>query len=605
MRYLRLLLMLPLLFVGKMAMAQTLAADAPGVVTDAEIFKVIYTATGKVDKFNGPDFANFQVLAGPSQSTMSSTNIVNGKVTQSYEISFTYMLQASAVGKYTISPASVVIDGKTVSSKSLTIEVVKESDAAASGSQGGGQSSQQSSSSRNQTGMGDIQLRLFLNKTNVVKGEPVIATLKLYSKAAIAGFEDVKFPSFNGFWNQEIETPQNVEFQRETFNGSIYDAALLRKWMLLPQQSGEITIDPSELVCAVQVRNTSAGGRSIFDDFFDSYETVRKRVTAPAVKVNVKNLPAGAPKSFTGGVGEFTMDVKVSPESVKSHEAASMTITISGTGNINLIDSPSVQLPPDFEVYDVKRNEKVSSGSNGTSGTKTFEYPFIPRSHGEFTLGPVEFSYYSIKSGKYVTLSSGEIPFNVERGSASDAMVVSSGADKQSVRVLGEDIRFIRTAVPVLSADAAFLVASPLMYVILVTAILVFIVLSLTLKKYMKMKADVAGVRNRKANSVARARLKNAGAYLKQNLYSAFYEELHKALEGYVSDKFRLAMTDLNKDSIGQALKDAGRSEEMVNRLIALLDACEYARYAPSAGTEAMSNHYKEAMEVISGIEKQ
>ncbi|MBQ0006552.1 MAG: protein BatD [Alistipes sp.] len=596
------LLLLPILLVGIAAMAQNLEVDAPTVVTDAEIFKVVYTATGKVDGFNNPDFSNFQVLAGPSQSTMSSTNIINGKVTQSYQVSFTFMLQASAVGKYTISPATVEIDGKTVSSRSVTIEVVKDTDAASAGSQG---QHSQSSSSKTNTGVGDIQLRLSLNKTSVVKGEPVIATLKLYSRASISGFEDVRFPSFDGFWNQEIETPQNVEFRRETLNGTIYDAALLRKWMLLPQKSGEIVIDPAELVCAVQVRNSSSAGRSIFDDFFDSYETVRKRVTTPAVQVNVKDLPSGAPKSFTGGVGSFQMNVKVTPESVKSHEAASLVVTISGTGNINLIDAPSFAFPPDFEAYDVKRSENVRAEAGGTSGTKSFEYPFIPRSHGEFAIGPVEFSYYNVKTGKYETLSSGGIPFTVEKGSTSDAMVMSSGSDKQSVRVLGEDIRFIRTAVPALNVGAAFMVASPLMLILLSAAVLIFIILSLTLKKYMKMKADVAGVRNRKANSVARARLKNAGSYLKQNLPSAFYEELHRALEGYVSDKFRLTMTDLNRDTIRQALVEAGRSEEMVTRLLALLDACDYARYAPSSQAETMENHYKEAMEVISGIEKQ
>ena len=595
------ILLLPILLVSMVTNAQNLEVDAPGVVTDAEIFKVVYTATGKVDKFNNPDFSNFQVLAGPSQSTMSSTNIINGKVTQTYQVSFTFMLQASAVGTYTISPATAEIDGKTVSSRSVSIEVVKDSDAAA-GSQG---QSSQSPSSKTNTGVGDIQLRLSLNKTSVVKGEPVIATLKLYSRAAISGFENVRFPSFNGFWNQEIEAPQNVEFKRETLNGSIYDAALLRRWMLLPQQSGEIVIDPAELVCAVQVRSSSSGGRSIFDDFFDSYETIRKRVTTPAVKVNVKDLPSGAPKSFTGGVGSFKMDVKVTPSSVKSHEAASVIVTISGTGNINLIDSPSFAFPPDFEAYDVKRDEKIHTETGGTSGTKTFEYPFIPRSHGEFTIGPVEFTYYDVKAGKYETISSGTIPFNVEQGSSSDAMVMSSGPDKQSVRVLGEDIRFIRTALPVLGIDNAFMVTSPLMYVLLAGAVLIFIILSLTLKKYMKMKADVAGVRNRKANSVAKARLKNAGSYLKQNLSSAFYEELHRALEGYVSDKFRLTMTDLNRDTIRQALENSGRSGEMVNRLMALLDACDYARYAPSSQTETMENHYKEAVEVISGIEKQ
>lgn len=584
-----------------------MTVDAPNVVTESEIFRVVYTATGRASGFTGPDFADFHVLAGPSEATMSSTQIVNGKMSHTYEISYTYMLQAKSTGTFNIPGASAVIEKETYTSKSVRIEVVKDEQSPA-GAGGGAQSQGEARSgggSRASAKVGDIQLRLTLNKSTVVKGEPVIATLKLYSKANISGFEDVRFPTFNGFWNQEIETPQNIEFRRETLDGVIYDAALLRKWMLLPQQSGEITIEPAELVCAVQVRTSSAGGNSIFDDFFDSYQTVRKRVSSVGHKVMVKPLPAGAPRSFTGGVGEFNMDVKVTPDSVKAHEAASLVLTITGSGNLNLVDAPSVVLPPDFEVYDVKRTDNISSGAGGTSGTKTFEYPFIPRSPGDFTVEPVEFTYYSVKSGKYVTLRSNPIPFKVGRGSASDATVISSGPDKQSVKVLGEDIRFIRTVPTSLGSSGVLLVSSVWMYLIPVLSLVLFFLACSLLKKYMKMKSDVAGVRNRKANSVARARLRKAGGYLKQNLNAAFYEELHKAMEGYLSDKFRLDMTDLNRETIENTLSSAGRSQEVITRLMTLLDACDFARYAPSSGAAAMTEHYNEALDIIAGIEKQ
>jgi len=586
----------------------SLRADAPNVVTESEIFRVVYTATGKTSSFTGPDFADFHVLAGPSEATMSSTQFVNGKMSHTYEISYTYMLQAKSIGTFTIPEASAVIEKKTYSSGSVRIEVVKDEQASADtggGSRSQGQSGGSRAGSQSSAKVGDIQLRLTLNKTSVVKGEPVIATLKLYSKANISGFEDVRFPTFNGFWSQEIDTPHNIEFQRETLNGVIYDAALLRKWMLLPQQSGDIAIEPAELVCAVQVRSSASGGNSIFDDFFDSYQTVRKRVSSGSQKVTVRALPSGAPKSFTGGVGEFKMDVKVIPDSVKAHEAASLMLTISGSGNLNLVDAPSVTLPPDFEVYDVKRTDNVTSGVRGTSGTKSFEYPFIPRSHGDFTIPGPEFTYYDVKSGRYVTLHSAPIPFKVGRGDASDARIISNGPDKQSVKVLGEDIRFIRTVPTSLESSGTLLVSSVWMFLIPLLLLVLFFFCCSLMKKYVKMKADVAGVRNRKANSVARARLRKAGGYLKQNLNAAFYEELHKAIEGYLSDKFRLDMTDLNRETIENTLISAGRSRELTDRLLNLLDACDFARYAPSSGTAAMTEHYNEALDVIAGIEKQ
>ena len=370
-----------------------------------------------------------------------------------------------------------------------------------------------------------------VNKKNVVKGEPVILSIKLLAKTNISGVEDIKFPTFDGFWSQEIESPTNLSFVRETYKGQIYDAALLRKYVLLPQQTGVVSIDPSEMVCLVQIRNNSPS-RSPFDDFFDNYQTLRKRIHSQKLELNVSPLPAGAPSSFTGGVGEYKMDVKLSRDTLKAHEAASLIVTITGTGNINLIEAPKIDLPPDFEAYDVKRSDKIASGTYGSTGTKTFEYPFIPRSSGSFEIAPVNYSYYSISQGKYVTITSKPLKIGVARGEESTATVIAGGVNKQSVKSLGEDIRFISTNGASLKKGESFIVVSYPFGLSIGFIALLFIAVCYILDKTNKRRRDVAGTRNRKAKKVAKARLKKAEIFLKQNLYSAFYEELHKAILG-------------------------------------------------------------------------
>lgn len=588
---------LTLLCVLTASAQNSFTADAPAVVSTDEIFRVVFTATyegGKVSDFVPPSFEGLEVLAGPVSSTSTSFQSINGQSSTTHTHSYTYTVRAVQEGKVTLGAASVKIGKETYSTEPRTIEAVKgevpDQGAAASGGQ-------------RQSAGEDLMLRMSVSKTRAVVGEPVIVTLKLYvQSSAISGFEDVRFPTFDGFWSQEIDAPQNIQFVRENYNGQVYNAALLRRYMLLPQQTGALTIDPSELVCLLQIRAESTGPRSIFDDFFSSYQTIRKRVTSEPVTVNVSALPAGAPASFTGGVGSFRLSAGFDSDSVAAHEATSLRMTITGTGNINLVEAPKVKLPADFEAYDVRKTENITTGASGSTGTLTFEYPFIPRAPGVFDIDPVEFTYYDIEAGRYRTLSSGPLRLKVGEGTRTDAAVIPSGVSKRSVESLGEDIRFISTT-PRLKKAGRMMVSSPAMLIIPTVIVLATVAVWFLLSRSIARRSDVAGTRNRKALKVARARLRNASAFLKQGLYSAFYEELHKALHGYISDKLMLPVADLTRERIGEELRSRGKDEAVIQELSDILDACEYARYAPASGSEAMEKHYEQAVKVISQIE--
>ena len=576
----------------------SLSVEAPNVVALDEAFRLVYTATGKTKEFNPPQISDFQVLAGPTTSTVSSTNIVNGQRTHTYQQSYTYILLAKGEGKFTIPPASVVIEGDTYTSKSITVEVVKGNKEAQSADSGNGVNSRERYPS---IGENDLILSMSLSKDKVVKGEPVIATLKLLVKTNISGVEDIKFPSFNGFWSQEIEAPTNIEFNREVLDGQIYNAALLRKFVIIPQQQGQLKIDPAEMVCLVNIR-VSPGGTSIFDGFFDDYRTVRKKVSTGPMTVNVKPLPSGAPASFAGGVGSFAISAKLSRDSLKTHEAASLLVTVTGNGNISLLEAPKVKFPPDMEVYDTKISEKVDKG--GLSGSKYYDFPFIPRSHGEFVIEPITYSYYDVNQGKYVTLTTDPIPVSVARGNETDAGgIVIAGPSQKDVKTLGSDIRFINIKSSGLVSKGQFMVGSGLFW-ILTALITVLAALSWAVfRKMAARRADVVGTKNRKATKMALKRLHLAGTFLKQNLYTAFYEELHKALLGFISDKLNIPVAELSRDRITDSLKAEKVDEKFVDTFIGILDACEFARYAPDAGHDAMAAHYDAAVDVISSID--
>ena len=581
--------------------AQTsIQVQTHNVVAADEHFNVtfIIEGEGKITDFNWAPGEDFQLLWGPQQGRSSSVQIINGKTTKSVQTTYSYLLRPQKPGKFTIPMATAKVKGNEITSRPVTIEVV----ASGASSQQPAQQQSQQSKPRQSAGVGDndIFLTLNLSRTNVVVGEPITATIKLWQRVNIAGFESAEFPDFDGFWSQEIEAPNNIEFTREAYEGQIYNSALLRKFVLIPQQQGSVTISPAELVCLVNVR-VSSGGNSIFDGFFDDYTTIRKKVVSKPVTVRVSPLPAGAPASFGGGVGKFSMSARISKDSLKTHEAASFIVTVSGTGNISLLDAPKVVLPPDMELYDTKVSEKIDKG--GRSGSKTYEYPFIPRSYGDFTIDPVKYSYYDIDAGKYVTLETPPISLHIAKGKdAENVGTVVSSINQKDVRSLGSDIRFINTKAPELAAKGYFFVGSALFWIIAAVLLIAAVACWAGLRKLSARRADVVGTKNRKAVKMAMKRLHLAGTFLKQNLYTAFYEELHKALLGFISDKLNFPMAELSKENIAEAMKKGGVEERHIDAFISLLDACEFARYSPSAGYDAMSAHYNAAVDVISSI---
>ena len=574
------------------------------VVAEDERFNVTFVIDGnvKVSEFSWEPGSDFQLLWGPQRGHSSSIQIINGKTTKSVQTTFSYVLRPLKAGRFSLPSARANVDGKELVSSSESIEVVSQQ--AQSRQQNPSSSSQsqtqQPKATQQRTGE-DIILTLNLSRTNVVVGEPITATIMLYTRADIAGFESAQFPDFNGFWSQEQDSPTNIEFSRATYNGQIYNAALLKKYMLIPQQTGALTISPAEIVCLVNVR-TAPSGNSIFDGFFDSVTTVRQKVVSKAVKVNVSALPKGAPESFGGGVGEFTISAKMSKDSLKTHEAASLIVTVSGKGNISLIQAPDVKLPPDMEAYDTKTSDRVDK--SGYSGSKRYEYPFIPRSWGDFVIPPVKYSYYDVKAGKYVTLQTDSIAFNVARGAdVPGAGTVISAPSQKDVKSLGTDIRYINVKNSHLSAKGVFFVGSALFWVLTALIVLLAVLCWAAFRKIAARRADVAGAKNRKATKMAMKRLRLAGTFLRQNLYTAFYEELHKALLGFMSDKLNVPVAELSKERIAEILSEGGVPASLIDSFVGLIDACEFARYSPSAGNEAMTAHYEAALDVISSVD--
>ena len=596
------------LLAALISFAQTeIKVQVHNVVAEDEQFNVTFIIEGE-DKIS--DFAwvpgdDFQLLWGPQQGRSTSVQIINGKTTKSVQTTYSYVLRPAKTGKFTIARAVAKVKGKEIYSEPAGIEVVASG--AAKSSQGASaQSSQPAQQRQPSSGVvqdDDIFLTVSLSRTNVVVGEPVTATIKLYQRVNVAGFESAVFPTFNGFWSQELEAPTNIEFTRETYEGQIYNSALLRKFILIPQHQGQVRIDPAELVCLVNVR-VSSGGASIFDGFFDDYRTVRKKVVSKPVTVNVAPLPSGAPASFGGGVGQFDISARLSKDTLKTHEAASLIVTVSGRGNVSLLEEPKVSFPPDMEVYDTKVSDKIDRG--GLSGSKQYEYPFIPRSYGDFVIEPIKYSYYDVDRKRYVTLETAPVPLIVEKGNETDAVtVVAGGIIPKDVKSLGSDIRFINTRNPGLSPKGDYFVGSASFWIILALLMVVTVVCWAVLRRFAARKADVAGTRNRKATKMALKRLQLASTFLKQNLYTAFYEELHKALLGFISDKLNIPVAELSRDRMTEALSEGNVTEKNISAFIALLDACEFARYAPDAGHDAMAAHYDAAVDVISSIDSE
>ena len=441
--FLKKLLFFGIIFLANNLLAQkvTFTAQAPRVVSVGEQFRFVYSLNTQGSNLNSGNFEGFDVLSGPSTSQSTSMQIINGKMTQSFEVYYSFILRAQKEGKFTITPGSVNVDGKEYNSNQVTIEVVKGNAPANSnnGNSGGNAIANGAVSSD------DLFLRMSVSKREVLRGEPIVATLKLYTKVNLSDLGGFKAPSFNGFWSESLRQATNLDFQRENVNGQVYNAAVIQQHVLIPERTGTLTIEPSELTAVAQVAVQRQRSRSIFDQMFGSYQNVQKVLTSPTINITVNPLPAGAPAIYNGAVGNIQLKAALDPPAAKTNEPISLKITYSGTGNLKLIPDPNIKFPSDFEVYDPKISNNYSAGASGFSGNKTYEYLLIPRHAGDFEIPAINFAFFDLEFGKCKTLSAGPFPVHGEKGEAGEVTAIDPGMYKEDVKMLGSDIHYIKT----------------------------------------------------------------------------------------------------------------------------------------------------------------
>ena len=549
-----------------------------------------------------PSISGFDVLMGPSRSQQSSTQIINGKVSSSSAITYTYILMAGKEGTYTIPAASIEVEGKKIFSNALTIKVLPPDQSAGNQQSGQGKSN---TSSRGQIAGSKISEKdLFITataaKTTVYEQEAILLTYKVYTLVNLRQLYG-KMPDLKGFHTQEIELPQQKTFSLEHYNGRNYNTTIWSQYVLFPQQTGKLEI-PSITFEGIVAQQTISDDP--FDAFFNGggYIEVKKKIVTPKVVINVKPLPA-KPDNFSGGVGEFTLSSSINAKEVKTNDAVTIKLTIKGAGNMKLISSPEVKFPEDFEVYDPKVTNNFDVSRAGLSGTQTIEYLAIPRHAGDFAIPPIEFTYFDLKSQAYKMLKTEEYRLKVAKGKGNADQVIADFTNKENVKVLGQDVRFIKLGDTKLTPKGKVFFGTIGYWLGYIIPFIVFIALVIFFRKQAAENANVAKVKTKKANKVAAKRMKLAGKLLAENKKNEFYDEVLKALWGYISDKLSIPVSQLSKDNIEAELMRYGVSDEVTKTFIDALNECEFARYAPGDENEAMDKVYATSVEAISKME--
>ncbi len=587
-------------------------AQAPKQVVVGRPFQITYTVNQRSRDLRAPEFTDFDVLSGPYTSTSSSTSFVNGKRTSSFEQTYTYMLMAQRAGTFTISPATVKVDGENVQSNGVRIEVLPEDQPQQQSSQASQSSQTRQSSSSGQSSQAsseNIFVRTIASKTKVHEQEALLITYKLYfANVDVAQLtNNTKLPEFTGFLKQDLEQGE-IQTELEHYNGRNYQTAVLYRTILYPQHSGDIAIDPAKFEAVLRVQ-TQQRARSIFDDFFGSYTNVTKMLTAPGVTIHVSGLPSGKPAGFSGGVGKFTLTPSISQTELQANEAVTIKLDISGSGNMKLIKMPAIDWPEGFEPYDPKVTNNFKTTTSGVSGTKSIEYLAIPRSAGEYTIPAVKFSYFDIDEKAYKTLSTPEYTIRVKRGAGANSdkgeeAVVVNYTQKEDIKQLGTDIRYIDTKGVDSRKSKVESINTDLIWLWYVVPLLLAIILLIVLRKQIKEASDLTRMKYKRANKVAQKRLKAAAAALKANDKEAFYAAIESAAWTYLSDRLSIPTAELNKDNIASILAQKGVSEALIKDVKDVLSTAEFARYAPTTD-HGMDDLYTATTNLINNLEDQ
>lgn len=560
----------------------------------------VATASGNVNPKNLklPDLGKFLILSGPNQST--SMQIINGSISST--ISYSYILQARNVGKAVIGPASIEIGGREYYSEPIEMTITKPN---------GNAKPQASSHGTEDVNIGDnLFLRASVDRSTVYQGEQITITYKIYSRLTITNYSINKLPTMTGFWGEDFDMPQQINLTNETVNGKQYRVGTLKKTALFPTQSGTLEINPMEITCQVQVQQ-----RRRSDDFFDQFfndpfmgnaQTRNVEVKSSSLKIRVLPLPnRNVPQSFRGAVGKFSLNVDFNKRTVKTNEPLSIKATISGTGNIKILEAPVLNLPQDFEKYEPKVTENIERNTEKISGTKSFEWLIVPRYPGEKRIPPLEFTYYDISQRRYVTLHSNEYNVLVEKGSA-EAVTSSSGLTKEDVKLLNEDIRFIKTTPGEFIRKNEEIISPVLFAVISGIPLIAFLGLLFYKRKEVLDSADIVKFRSRRALKLAEKRLKDAKALLALQKGDEYYAEISRAMWQYISDKLTIDRAELSVDIVTLKLQEKNISSELIEQIKNCLETCEFARFAPdSSSQEEKKKLYSVASSTIIAAEKE
>ena len=596
MRLRHFMLVLSLLMLSWAASAQvSFTVDAPALTALGRPFNVAFTidAEPEQNSFKAPEFQeNFDVVAGPSTSVGRSMQFINGKQSSSYNYTITYALMPRESGTFTIGSASVKVDGKTYTTRPMLVEVIAEK-------QGAGVKTP-NTSPEGSIGRDDILLRLKVSDTELYKGESLRASLVLYTRVTVENIESLTMPPFDGFWSQELSFDNAPS--REEYNGRVYETYKITELLLSPQESGKIVIPEAVMDVVAQVvvqdrRNYDPifGGRQV-------YRVSRELKSAP-VTINVKEFPAGAPQSFNGAVGNFSLRSTMPAAEIDANSADQIELTISGTGNLKFITAPRITLPESFEVYDTKVVDNCKITATGTTGSLTYTYPFVARSAGAFTIPRIEFSFFNPDTQAYETLATEPFTLVVkDDGSiAASAPATSNYNYGGPMRQLDRDIRFIHTGKLPKRAAAAFIL-TPMYWLAIVAMVALFILIYAVLRKRIRERSNTVARRMRHADKMAVQRLRMAERYMNEANRHAFYEEMLRAMWGYIGDKFNIPVASLTKEKIREELYRRNVAEATAEQFCEVISRSEEAQYAPSASGE-MTDIYAEAVEVISKIE--
>ena len=586
--------------------------SAPPVVVVGQQFHLVYsfssnTVDGKDLRLPAELSDNFNILYGPSITEHNrSTQSINNQRVSSVSSTYTTVLSAKSEGTFELSPATIKVgNAEYKSTNAVTIKVLPPDQAAQVQQQQSGGSQQQqggNAASTNALSSENLFMQMTVSDRSVYEQEGILVTFKIYSAVDMTDITDAKFPEFEGFLAQDIEM-KNIQRQLENYKGRNYNTFVVKQTVLFPQRSGKLEINGGMVKVVVRVPNQSRG-RSFFDDFFDSSQPVSVELKAPPVTIDVKPLPTGKPASFQAAVGSYTMTPEINRTELKANEAVTIKLTIKGNGNIKLVKEPAVTFPNDFEVYDPVINNNIRVSTAGASGTKTIEYMAIPRFAGDFEIPPINFSYFDTKAGAYKTISSPTYNLHVEKGEGgSDAPIISNYSNRENVQFIGKDIRYIKTNDVHFISNKEIFFGSFLYVMAYLMITILFIVFFIIYRKQVRENSNIALVRTKKANKTAVKRLKKAESLLKDNKEEAFYEEVLRALWGYLSDKLNMPQSELTRENVAAELMKYGVDEGLTTEFIEIINTCEFARYAPNKSTGAMDKLFSETIDAIGKME--